>query len=92
MIKNMVIGFYTTTELTGKIQYLLSPQFIWMLAIGIIMAMPIRNIVKSTLEKMGEKWAKTGEILSYMAAILLLVMCLFNLAGNNYNPFIYFRF
>ena len=92
MIKNMATGFYTTTELTGKVQHLLSPQFLWMLAIGIIMAMPIRNIVKRALEKMGEKWTNIGEIFSYMGALLLLVMCLFNLAGNNYNPFIYFRF
>lgn len=92
MIKSMVTGFYMTTELRGEIQRLLSPQFLWMLAIGVIMAMPVRDAVKCALDKRGEKWTNTGEIFSYIGAILLLVMCLFNLAGNNYNPFIYFRF
>lgn len=92
MIKSMVTGFYMTTELRGEIQRLLSPQFLWMLAIGVIMAMPVRDAVKCALDKRGEKWTNTGELFSYIGAILLLIMCLFNLAGNSYNPFIYFRF
>lgn len=92
MIKSMATGFYTTTELSGEIQRLLSPQFLWMLAIGVIMAMPVRNGVKSLLEKKGKKWTAAGEVLGFMGAMVLLVVCLFNLAGNNYNPFIYFRF
>lgn len=92
MIKSMVTGFYMTTELRGEIQRLLNPQFLWMLAIGVIMAMPVRDAVKCALDKRGEKWTNTGELFSYIGAILLLVMCLFNLAGNSYNPFIYFRF
>ena len=35
---------------------------------------------------------KTVTIIKYIAIIVLFVLCYANLAGNSYNPFIYFRF
>ena len=92
MLKNMATGFYTTPVFTGEIQRLLSPQFLCMLLIGVILAMPVREWITHLLEKKGNLLATTGEVFGYIGALFLLVLCLFNLAGNSYNPFIYFRF
>lgn len=92
MIKNMVAGFYMTKETAGEIYRLLDLQFLWMFVIGVIGAMPVCGIVKSILEKRGKAWKSVGSVFSYIIALLLLAVCLLNLAGNSYNPFIYFRF
>ncbi len=31
-------------------------------------------------------------VASYVAAIVLLVLCMASLSGGTYNPFVYFRF
>lgn len=91
MLRNMATGFHTDPQLYGTLMGLLSPQFICMLILGLIGAMP----VKVALEKFFARTAtrkKIGEVVSYGLALVLLALCLCNLAGNGYNPFIYFRF
>lgn len=92
MIKTMITGFSMTKEMAGELHRLLDLQFIWMFVIGVIGAMPVCDMIKKFLEKRGKTWKGVGNIFSYVAAILLLTVCMLNLAGNSYNPFIYFRF
>lgn len=92
MIKSMATGFYNTPELTDGLHRILTDQFLIMLVLGVIFATPIVKWIKKLLEKAGNTWLQAGRIVSFIGALWMLFMCLLNLAGNSYNPFIYFRF
>lgn len=66
------------------------PIFYIFLAVGILFSFPwwrkFNFICKNSTV------AKVMNVLKYICLIFLFVLCYANLAGNSYNPFIYFRF
>ena len=96
MIGKMFAGFdFSTASLSLALQQL-TPLFLFMLAVGLVLAMagerPVRFIRTSGLKEEltgKESVLQTG---IYLLAVLLLFLCILRLAGGAYNPFIYFRF
>ena len=74
----------------------LTPYFLFMLVMAVLCCGPFEKIagrVQALEDK--ETLTKTEQILqalTFAGAVLLLLWCLFRLAGGSYNPFIYFRF
>ena len=66
----------------------LTPMFVLMAIMAIIGSTPLAKKIASRLEKQ----TKVFVPLSLIGSLLLLVLCLLNLSGGTYNPFIYFRF
>ena len=69
---------------------LLSTHVFWLI-LALILCMPVYHIVKKWIDK------KVGRIRFYDTAVigfnvLLLFICIAQLVGKSYNPFIYFRF
>lgn len=62
---------------------MLTPVHITAFVAGIFAAMPVMNIIG--------KAGKLQKVL-WPASLVLLLVCMLNLAGGTYNPFIYFRF
>lgn len=91
MIKNMAGQFYETKELRDITLQLLDLQFITMLTAGVIGAMPLKEKIQSLCSK-NKAMGNISEVIGYVGALILLAVCMCNLAGNSYNPFIYFRF
>ena len=62
----------------------LTPMFVLMAIMAIIGSTPLAKKIASRLEKQ----TKVFVPLSLIGSLLLLVLCLLNLSGGTYNPFI----
>ena len=87
-VKQMFAGpFMSTPETTAAngtlLLPLMTPLAIFVLAAGVILSAPVKEKLRkySILDK-----------ISWVVTPLLLILCIMNLAGGTYNPFIYFRF
>ncbi|MCR5781760.1 MAG: MBOAT family protein [Clostridia bacterium] len=70
----------------------LSPAFVFLLIIASLNSRPTVRYVLNTVAAKSEKAAKCVNIISYVGAAGLLILCILKLASTSYNPFIYFRF
>ena len=95
-IGKMFSGFdFSAAAMAFSVQAL-TPYFLFMLIVAILGCGPFEKITvqvqalehKETLTKR----ENVVQHLTFVGAGLLLVWCLFRLAGGSYNPFIYFRF
>ena len=80
---SMFTGFHVKAEEFVLIAKLLTPYNILCLIAAIILSAPV------------SKWAAQKikyPVVSYAASVVLMVLCMMNLASSSYNPFIYFRF
>jgi alginate O-acetyltransferase complex protein AlgI len=91
MIKAMFTGFDMSKDMTANVLIVLSIQFIVMAVIGIIASWPVIPGIKKLVAE-HKKASNVLEALTYILALILLMLCMISLAGNGYNPFIYFRF
>lgn len=87
-VKQMFAGpFMSTPEIASANSTLLlplmTPLAICVLIAGVIFSAPLK-------EKL-QKYSVLDKI-SWVVTPLLLILCIMNLAGGTYNPFIYFRF
>lgn len=82
-VKEMFTGFHFETDTGILCMSLLTPVNLLAFGAGIIGSVPIRE----KLEK-SAGWQRV----SWIVSPILLVLCMLNLAGGTYNPFIYFRF
>ena len=87
-VKEMFAGPFLGTPETAAANAqlllpLMTPLNICMLTAGVILSAPLKEKLQkhSVLDKIA--WVVTP---------LLLILCIMNLAGGTYNPFIYFRF
>lgn len=94
-VGRMFLGWEFTASNMNLVWQQLTPSFIFMLMVGMIGSMPL----KEHLLKLGgysEKKRGTFYMIvqraSYAVSILILLACMLTLAGGGYNPFIYFRF
>ena len=67
----------------------LNPLFITMFIFAFTASLPV---CKKVWEKVKSNNQKKAEILGYLFCMALLMLCMLNLSGGSYNPFIYFRF
>ncbi|MEO5946602.1 MAG: MBOAT family O-acyltransferase [Chitinophagaceae bacterium] len=62
----------------------------WLL-VAVILCMPVYHVVKKWVDKKASR-VTTYDVLSIVFNIALLFLCVAQLVGKSYNPFIYFRF
>ena len=87
-VKEMFAGaFMSTPEIAAAngtlLLPLMTPLNIFVLVLATILSAPVKEKLKNI---------KPLEKLSWVVTPVLLILCIMNLAGGTYNPFIYFRF
>ena len=95
-IGQMFGGFDFSAAAMAFSMQALTPYFLFMLLVAILCCGPFEKIVLQ-VQALETKEALTRkenilQLLTFVGAALLLVWCIFRLAGGSYNPFIYFRF
>lgn len=83
MYKEMFTGFTVTPASFNTCMEALSPYNIAIFALAVFCSAPHPKI-KAVLEE--------HAVISYIAATALFVLCILEIAGASFNPFIYFRF
>lgn len=89
-----MFGFFGTT-VTYTLSYFLSANTLLFMLIGIIFSMPLFPLIKNkvgTIKAKSSAWFITVNVAEIVVMLVLFVLCAAALAGNTYNPFIYFRF
>ena len=92
IISQMFTGFhfeYVCTELALR---QLTPLFIGTFIVACVAASPISVWVSARVQARGNAFVRRVRAISYVGALVLLVLCMLALSGGGYNPFIYFRF
>ncbi len=89
-----MFGFSHSTNYIAVAQF--DTYVLFMLIVSIVFCTNLRDLVEKTLviqlEKMHLYVANVYAVLRYASYMLLFLFCIIELAQNNYNPFIYFRF
>ncbi|WP_322201742.1 MBOAT family O-acyltransferase [Acutalibacter intestini] len=87
----MFTGFTATVQGAALLRSLLTPYNLFILGVSLVCALPILPRVQALASGNGKACAlaRAG---SYAAAGILFLLCVMNLAGSQFNPFIYFRF
>lgn len=83
LLLTMFTGFQIVSGEWVLIAKLLTPYNTLCLFAAVVLSAPVSVKIKERLKI---------PVVSYAASILLLVICVMNLAASSYNPFIYFRF
>ncbi len=81
-LREMVSGFHFEDSSMRLCLSLLTPLHIAVFFAGIALSAPIKLAAEKTVLRKA----------SWAFSLLVLLVCIMNLAGNTYNPFIYFRF
>lgn len=87
VIGTMFTGFAFTDSATVLLHRLLSGENVAIILLGILFVMPVKNWVAGN-----EKLSKVLEPVSYLAVLVLLVLCIGKLASGGFAPFIYGQF
>lgn len=78
---------FNTPDSLSRINLYLTPEWYWMLGIGLFISVPGVELVLNYI-----KSEKTKHWIEVSGLILLFLLCISDLASSTYNPFIYFRF
>ena len=89
MIGKMFTGWSSSAVQKSVLLAQFNPLFLAMVIIAVFASTPL---CKKAWEQMLKKHPVEKEIFGYLLSILLLCLCMLNLSGGAYNPFIYFRF
>lgn len=90
MLKNMFTAFNVNINSISYVLQLLSPYYAFILILAILFSYSLRERFENKI--IAEIGNEKAEVICYVADIVLLVLCIMNLATATYNPFIYFRF
>lgn len=82
-VRQMMTGFHFEPEAMRLWWSWMTPLNLGVFAVGVLGSMPVKQLVEQ------KKWYP---FLTAVASLAGLLLCLLNLAGGTYNPFIYFRF
>ncbi|MDD7730191.1 MAG: MBOAT family protein, partial [Clostridia bacterium] len=82
-IRQMVCGFHFEASCMRLLWSLLTPAGLLTFAVGIAGSLPLKKYLENR---------KGWQPLTMVLSLVILVLCLLNLSGGTYNPFIYFRF
>lgn len=94
MIKRMLVGYtFEPVQMTTFFSYL-TPLFLFTLAIAFILCAPTSRVIYGKLMGAAAPLGRRNafQVLSYVGALALLMICVLDLSAAGYNPFIYFRF
>lgn len=94
-VGNMFMGWEFATANMNLVWQQLTPAFLFMLLAGIVGCMPLKAYLARWYERKDGGMGRFSQLLqkcSYVASVMLLLLCMLSLAGGAYNPFIYFRF
>ncbi len=92
MLGKMFGGFdFGTAAMSFTLQQL-TPFFLVMLVVGILLAGPLQWLAGKLRTGRPAVLESAIQCVSYGIALMLLIWCLLRLSGGAYNPFIYFRF
>lgn len=90
MITAMFIKFEWTSLMAVSMAAIFDRTFIFTLVVAVVCVLPVKEWLNQKGFGLRMKSVCTG--ISYVGSIALLMLCMLNLAGGTYNPFIYFRF
>lgn len=82
-IGQMFTGMHFEDSAMRLCMSLLTPVHLVAFVAGIIGSLPVKNLLENK---------KVFQNISWAASLLILMLCMLNLASGTYNPFIYFRF
>ena len=82
-IREMFTGFHFENNCMRLWISLLTPVNLFALCMGIVGSIPLKCRLEGK---------KNWEHVSWIFTLAILLLCMMNLAGGTYNPFIYFRF
>ena len=92
IIAQMFVGWHFEAACVTLALQQLTPLFIFTFIVAMPAALPFRIVLQQRLATAPANVVAALEIASYVAALCLLVVCMLDLSGGSYNPFIYFRF
>lgn len=90
LFTQMFTGFTFTLQSDALLRELLTPLNVTTLLLGAAFSLPLLPWLRSKVAVWKKAWFVQGA--SYVAAGGLFCLCVMNLAGSEFNPFIYFRF
>lgn len=90
IFSQMFGGFTFTLQSEALLRTLMTPLNLTTLLLGAVFSFPLLSWVRKKLSQ--GKSAHVIDGVSYGAAGILFCLCVMNLAGSEFNPFIYFRF
>ncbi len=90
IFSQMFGGFTFTLQSEALLRTLMTPLNLTTLLLGAVFSFPLLSWVRKKLSQ--GKFAHVIDGVSYGAAGILFCLCVMNLAGSEFNPFIYFRF
>ena len=90
LFTQMFTGFTFTLQSDALLRELLTPLNVTTLLLGTAFSLPLLPWLRSKVAAWKNAWFVQGA--SYVAADGLFCLCVMNLAGSEFNPFIYFRF
>ena len=85
MLGVMFSGFGFAAQATVLLKSLLTGQVILILVLGVLLSMPVGKYVMS-------RYGRVLEPVSYVLALVLMVLCIVKLASGNFAPSIYAQF
>ena len=91
MFSQMFTGFAFTLQSDALLRDLLTPLNLATVALGVLCSLPLLPWVRYKAQGDG-KGALALRVGSYALSAGLYLLCVMNLAGSAFNPFIYFRF
>ena len=83
ILTSMFMGFHAKAAELVLIAKLLTPYNVVCLLAAIVLSAPVSKWIAKKVK---------NTAVSYAASLVLLILCILNLASSSYNPFIYFRF
>ena len=83
ILTSMFMGFHAKAAELVLIAKLLTPYNVVCLFAAIVLSAPVSKWIAKKVK---------NTAVSYAASLVLLILCILNLASSSYNPFIYFRF
>ena len=92
IISQMVVGWHFEHGCVALAMQQLTPLFIVTFLVAVVAALPVKQHVRERLANASVTTQVAAEVAGYVLALFLLVVCLLDLSGGGYNPFIYFRF
>lgn len=92
IIIKMFTGFQFDAASMNIARMQCNPLVIFTILIAIIGQFPWLHTIKNRLQKNNLRLYKVLDLLTYLIAVILLVLNVLSLSAGTYNPFIYFRF
>lgn len=89
VIGSMFTGINFSTAAMIPALEVLTPKFIVIFVLAVLFCTPV---CKNIVDKMSDTVRIKARSVSYIISAALLLLCLLNLAGGSYSPFIYFGF